>query len=270
MKSVDKETTVRVYSVGGDGTLFDCLNGIMGFNNVELAVIPYGRENIFVRGFGKDTLPLFRDISQQFNGKTIPLDVIRCGTNYAMSFCTIGMEADARTKILEIQNLLEGGNLFNQWLIKQFYTPVCYLGAAKAAFNHKVIHQNYELTVDGEDLGGKHSTINIANGAWYGEKLRPQSSARPDDGILDIIASRGGNPLEIIFKTPRYLKGSFTTSSADFTLRRGRKIVIRSKDPLIINLDDIVFFDTEITVEVLPGAVRFVDVTMQGYQGVRP
>ena len=40
---------VRIYSVGGDGTLNEVINGIEGFSNVELGIIPCGSGNDVAR-----------------------------------------------------------------------------------------------------------------------------------------------------------------------------------------------------------------------------
>ncbi|MBR6635508.1 MAG: acylglycerol kinase family protein [Clostridia bacterium] len=72
---VDEET-VRFYACGGDGTLFEVVNGAYGKENVEVAVIPLGSGNDFIRLFGnKEDLV---DVEAQVNGTPIKLDVIKC------------------------------------------------------------------------------------------------------------------------------------------------------------------------------------------------
>jgi len=41
------DETVRIYAVGGDGILFECLNGMVDFPNAELTSVPYGNANDF-------------------------------------------------------------------------------------------------------------------------------------------------------------------------------------------------------------------------------
>jgi hypothetical protein len=43
---------IRFYACGGDGTLYDVVNGAFGFKNVQVAVIPLGSGNDFIRLFG--------------------------------------------------------------------------------------------------------------------------------------------------------------------------------------------------------------------------
>jgi hypothetical protein len=40
MQKQERGTALRVYSIGGDGIAFCCLNGIIGLENTDLAVMP--------------------------------------------------------------------------------------------------------------------------------------------------------------------------------------------------------------------------------------
>ena len=44
--------TVRVYACGGDGTVHEIANGLVGFKNAELAILPLGTGNDFVKTYG--------------------------------------------------------------------------------------------------------------------------------------------------------------------------------------------------------------------------
>jgi diacylglycerol kinase family enzyme len=79
--SIPRAEILRVYAVGGDGILFDCLNGVMGIWNAELAAVPYGKQNDFVRSFGEGKQHIFRDIDSQVKAAARPVDVVRCGNN---------------------------------------------------------------------------------------------------------------------------------------------------------------------------------------------
>ena len=60
-----------------------------------------------------------------------------------------------------------------------------------------------------------------------------------------------------------YVTGRYKMLPGSFILKRGRKISIHSEDTLIISLDNEVFYESELTVEVLPGAVQFVNAGLQ-------
>ena len=265
-KSLPKDTILRVYAVGGDGILFDCLNGVMDLPNVELGVLPYGQTNNFIQGFGKKIKPLFRDISLQFKSSTIPLDVIKVGSNYAFSFCIIGLEARALLYARKIQDDMGEGSRFSRWMKRRVYSSVYLAAGLAACLNAKRLRQHYEINLDGEDLSGRYRSINIANGSFYAGGLCPVRGAMPNDGVMDILFAREGGRLRTIAQIPWFLWARYGRSR-DFFLRQGRKIHIRSDEPILIGLDDIIFSSGELTVELIPSAVKFVDVTGQGYRG---
>jgi diacylglycerol kinase family enzyme len=259
-KKFTSNETVRVYAVGGDGILFDCLNGVVGLPNAELAIVPYGRTNDVVRAFGENKNELFRDISLQATSPAIPTDIIYCGSVYALNFCTVGVESDAIMKTLELNKILESRRGIFRWLNDTLYLILYYLGGIYAAFNKPLITQQYNLTVDGEDLTGRYCSINIANGPCYGGDKNAVITAVPDDGFLDALFFKSTNSLKILGEMIPYTKGRYADYGDDFIWKRVRKVVIRSGSPLSIDLDGEVFFDTNITVEVVPAAVKVVAV----------
>ncbi|MDR3088021.1 MAG: hypothetical protein LBU45_08775, partial [Azoarcus sp.] len=90
--AVPANTPLRVYAVGGDGILFDCLNGTVGLPNAELGVLPYGRKNAFHRIFGRNN-KVFCSLEAQTAAPSVPMNVLYCGSNYALSCCLVGLES---------------------------------------------------------------------------------------------------------------------------------------------------------------------------------
>ena len=68
-----KGEPVRFYACGGDGTLFEAVNGAFGHPNAEVAVLPLGSGNDFIRLFG--TPEQFLNVDAQVNGTPIELDI---------------------------------------------------------------------------------------------------------------------------------------------------------------------------------------------------
>jgi diacylglycerol kinase family enzyme len=265
-KELNSDETVRVYAVGGDGILFDCLNGVVGLSNAELAIVPYGRTNDMVRAFGENKHELFRDISLQAASPAIPTDIIYCGSVYALNLCTVGVESDAILKTTALNHQLENRKGIFPWLNDTLYLLIYYLGGILAAFNKPVITQDYTLTIDDEDHSGRYSSINIANGPCYGGDKNAVITAVPDDGFLDVLFFKPVKPLKILSLMIPYTQGKYAKFPNDVIWKRVRKVTIRSNTPLIIDLDGEVFFDTNITVEVVPAAVKIVAVKGLKYE----
>lgn len=249
------ETVVRVYAVGGDGILFDCLNGIVGLPNAELAPVPYGRTNDFIRSFKEAPEDLFRNIPLLARAPVIPTDILCCGSSYALNLCTVGLESAAILRSVNMQQKLKAAPRFlktSRWI----YNITYYLGGFIVLFDREMLKQEYTIAIDGEDLSGVYANVNIANGPCYGGNKSAVVTAVPDDGFMDVLLFKGTGTVRGLTRIFPYLKGRYDRFPNDFTLKRGKIISIRSRDPLIINLDGETFLDTTITVELIPGAVK--------------
>jgi diacylglycerol kinase family enzyme len=250
IEAAGKDEKVRVYAVGGDGILFDCLNGVVGLANAELASVPYGRSNDFIRAFGEGLSDRFRDIEALAAAPVFPTDLIYYGNNYALNVCTIGLESVAVIKMAEL-NKRHPKFLA---MFPFFYDFMFFFGGFLAIFDRELLYQRYEITIDGEDYSGTYSAINISNGPCYGGDKSAVPSAVPDDGLLDVLLFKSIGTLKTLGVISRYIQGRAPPKYR--LLRRAKKISIRSELPLLIGMDGEVLFDNSITVEVAPGAVK--------------
>ncbi|MDR1466474.1 MAG: hypothetical protein LBI40_02510 [Treponema sp.] len=261
VKSAEEGETVRVYAIGGDGILFDCLNAIMDFPNTQLASIPYGNSNDFIRSFGEGLEEQFKDISKITNGDVIPTDVISAGFNYALNSCTIGLEAAAVVKANIVTRHYK--SIFNRFPF--LYVPLMTLCNISGVFDPDLLNQEYELIIDGVDFSGHYASINVANGPCYGGNKTPSPTARPDDGFLNVILFKSMGAILTLMRLNDFLQGK---PSADCKIIRAQKIEVKSKEALQIQLDGEVFFDTSLTIQVQPASVQI--VTLEGLTYDRP
>jgi diacylglycerol kinase family enzyme len=255
MANVSEETTVRVYAVGGDGILFDCLNGVMAFKNAELAIVPYGMTNNFLQAFGANKEHIFQDIRLQMNAEAIPTDVLRSGAVYALNFCGIGIEAYVFTKTKQINKFLKGGDALLKTFHSRFYKSLYYAGMFFAFLDKCVVNQRYEVTIDGVNYSGKYQALHIANGPCYAGNKFPVKAAVPDDGLCEVLMSRSLGVLRSLPIISTYLKGRYDKLSP-CSLKQGWKVTIRSETPMWIVLDEEAFMKTNMTLELLPRAVK--------------
>ena len=79
-KKYKKEEDI-IYGVGGDGTLLEVLNGIVGSKNM-LAVIPAGSGNDFYRSI------------ENREEMSFPVDVGKVNDLYFLNCCSIGIDAE--------------------------------------------------------------------------------------------------------------------------------------------------------------------------------
>jgi diacylglycerol kinase family enzyme len=252
MAAVAGAAMVRVYSIGGDGAAFGCLNGIVGLPNAELALIPYGSGNDFVRSFGEGLTGELRKIEAQIEAPTIPVDIIHCGTNYALNSCSIGIEAVAIRKVQGAQKKF--------WKLRRRY-PVLNgllytLSGVAVAFDREGIGQRYRMTIDDGKVEDDLALIYLANGRGYGVDKIVIPEAVPNDGSLDMLTVTKTSTIKTLRLLPSYMKGEYKKHPSEIIYRRVKRVSVSSDTPLCIALDGEVFFDSSIDIEIVPRAVR--------------
>jgi diacylglycerol kinase family enzyme len=254
-EDTNKDVIVRVYAVGGDGILFDCLNGIVGFPNAELTALPYGLSNNFIRSFGENSLAVFRNIDAQVNASVVPTDVMYCGNNYALNGCTLGMASYTHQFVMRYSRYAPGG-------YRILIDLLSYLGMARGIFNKESIHHKYEIILDGVPIVGNFCNILIANGPRIGNNLSPVHYARPDDGYLNVLAIQSNSVLSILRVMPSYLNCKIHPLITRF---KARNIVINSDEPMPTVLDGQLFYQKHISISVISSAIKFAAVAGLSY-----
>jgi diacylglycerol kinase (ATP) len=163
-----------VVAVGGDGTVNECVNGLMRSPNPRLAVLPIGTGNDLVR-----SIEQARDIDQLFtllqDARFRKVDVVKISSGedfeYAMNIVDAGIGSQA------VINL----NAMPSWMgPKMKYT----CAIVKTLLSAK----NIEMECVSADWSwsGKAKLIAAANGKYFGGGLAIAPDADPCDGLLDV------------------------------------------------------------------------------------
>lgn len=252
-EATERGEHVRVYAVGGDGILFDCLNGMLNCPGHELASVPYGNANDFLRAFGEENMPLFRDIKLLSESPSVATDVFRCGENYAMSIASLGLEGSA---ILVTEKMAKRLSKvpFLRKLIPTLYT----LGAVIVIFNKNLRSQYYTVTVDGKDLSGEYVDINIGNSFGNGGKNAANPYAVPNDGWLDAVFIKKMTLIKCLITVSAFTHGQFEKYPESFFHMRLKSLYARSVEPIRICADGEAFYASEVSVEIFPEAVNII------------
>ncbi|MCL2601037.1 MAG: hypothetical protein FWD88_07650 [Treponema sp.] len=259
-KQVDESggDTVRVYAVGGDGIMFDCLNAIMGLPNTELAVMPYGVANTFIRSFGDGNAEPFNSVTSVADAPTIPTDAIEVGNTYAITGCAVGFTPAVviKTRALDDTKLARGLDRFAA-NIRRFFTSLSFV------FDKNITARRYNIIIDNQDYSGTYSMVSIVNGPYFGRKKLPLERTALNDGYLDVILFRSAAVLATLFSLRRYAKGKMPSNCVRV---RAKKVEMHSDKPMWIQTDGEYLMDTSMTFEVLPEAVQIVAVDNLTYQ----
>ena len=241
------EGMVRVHSYGGSGTLYEVVNGIIGLPNTEVAAYSLGRSNEFLQYFGREKLPLFRDLNYQVNSPAISVDAISDGVNYGIANCLTGIEAEA---------YIAGSRFGESIHLTADFWPLWF--AALKIFKQKRIGRHYEVTIDGISYDGDYASIMVANTPCYQRKLNPAVDAHPTDGGLDIYLVKAMNRLPFLRAIPTYTAGHYRKMPECFTHHTCKRIRIQSDDTMLTTFDGEKLISQKLKCSLVPGAIQVV------------
>lgn len=234
---------IRMFACGGEGTVFEVLNGIVGYSNVELGVIPCGSANDFLKFFGsRDS---FLNISEQIDGETVDMDLIKAGDNYCLNGCSVGMDAVVARDMSLFKKwpLVSGSLAYNLAIVKTF------LGKLGITAN---------ISVDGEKPQKKNCLFAvIANAPYYGGGYKGAPDAVPYDNKLNFTLIDNISKFKILKFLGIYKKGEHKSLDC-CTLKNCHSMEFTSEEPIPVNLDGEIIETKSMKFELVKNAVKFV------------
>ncbi len=244
IKQVDKGEPIRVYACGGDGTLWEVVNACACKNHAQVAAFPLGSGNDFIRIFGdkKD----LRDVKDHINGTVMEFDLIKCGNEYAINQCSMGLDADVCARQAKLKKLpfIKSGEAYTLGVLLQF------LGEMKKTVTIKID--------DDEEFDADVLFCIAANSRWYGGGYFAAPKALTYDGELDfIIVKKDVVRIGLLPLIDKYKKGQHLDWKRT-VFKRGKKITVRSKKVSAVNIDGEVRFGKEVTFEIVEKGINFV------------
>lgn len=234
---------VSVFACGGEGTVFEVLNGIVGYDNVSLGVIPCGSANDFLKFF-PDSAP-FSDISEQIKGTAVPTDIIKANDYYCLNGCSVGMDAVVARDM----------SIFKGW--RGVSGSMAYKLAVLKTFFGK-IGVSINLSVDGEKPKEENCLFAvIANAPYYGGGYKSAPDANPFDNVLDFTKVDTISKLRVPKFLSLYEKGLH--SSLDYcTLKKCKTMEFWAETPVPVNLDGEIIETEHMAFFLVKGGVKFI------------
>lgn len=191
--------SLRFYACGGDGTVNEVANGIIGYDNAAMSVIPVGTGNDFLKNFGGD-MDKFRDAENLWDGPQFPMDAIDVNGRVALTIACSGIDARVARDVHKYSEspILDGKS--------------SYIASLLVNFLFKGIGSHWTVELDGETIEDDFSLVSVCNGRYYGGGFMPVAEARMDDGVLNTLVvkrSAGAPSSNLWVPIPR---GSTTSS----------------------------------------------------------
>lgn len=232
----------RIYAVGGDGTLNEVLNGMMGSGS-SLGCIPGGSGNDFIRSVVK-TFDRKRILMNTVLGQVEEIDVASVNGRYFLNIASMGFDANTSNNV----DLFKG--------VKFLPNKFAYLAAVlKTAKDFS--HLKLRIVVDEEEREVETFMVAIANGKYYGGGIKIAPEADLKDGLLDVLIVQDMTPAKIIKFLPKAIAGKHL-GLKEVTLLRGKTVELYSEEPVYVNIDGEIEARREARIKMENKKVKFI------------
>ncbi|MCK5223708.1 diacylglycerol kinase family lipid kinase [Candidatus Calescamantes bacterium] len=223
-----------IVSIGGDGTLNEIIHGIGG-SNTSIGLVPMGSGNDFARSLGLYRHP-FRIIKGLTDCGTRTVDIAKVDDQYFLNIMGTGIDA-------EVIKHLEGARTY----FRGFY---------HALLDHKP--GDYQIKIDGIvhdfwDVNG----IFVANGKYFGRRMKISPNSILDDGLLEVIVIYGLSKARLFMLFPKIYVGAHITHAHNIKIFQAKNIEITASKEVPFQRDGELFSSKKVKIEILPGGVEF-------------
>jgi len=243
---------VRFYACGGDGTIKEVADGIIGYKNASMSVYPIGSGNDFVRYFGG--AESFLNLAAITSAEDAPTDMIKISlgdgrVESSVNVANFGFEACAANIMDKVRRkpIIGGKNSYTTGIIGAIF---------KAMKNHGKIY------ADGELINPKGTFIlcTAANGSFVGGGYKCAPRASVNDGYLEVCMIRPVSIITLARLIGVYKVGGHLDDKRFqkyLVYRRVKKLEVKADRPFPLALDGECFETTSLVAEVVEGAIRF-------------
>ena len=236
---------LRFYACGGDGTVNEVANGIVGFENAAMSVIPVGTGNDFLKNFG-EMAAQFTDAENLWDGPVFPLDAIDVNGRIALTIACSGLDARVAEDVHKYSEspLLDGKG--------------SYVYALMVNFIFKPIYNHWTITLDDTVMDGDYALVAVCNGRYYGGGFMPIPEAKMNDGVLNTLVVKRVNHIAFVRMVGGYSKGDYYKYPD--VIRCSTPSVIRihsEKNDIVTCLDGECITNSDVTIRLADGKVNF-------------
>ena len=236
---------LRFYACGGDGTINEVANGILGYDNAAMSCIPIGTGNDFLKNFGDDA-EKFRDVENIWNGPRFPLDVIDVNGRVALTIACCGLDARVAR---DVHKYGESPMLTGKG---------SYVAALAVNFLFRSISSHWTVALDGWPAEGDFAVIAACNGRYYGGGFMPVAEARMDDGVLNVLVVKKVNRLTFLKFVGPYSNGGYRGFPEIAACYTPREVHITSTENDIVTcLDGECTTSNDVTIRLSPKRLQF-------------
>ncbi len=236
---------LRFYACGGDGTVNEVANGIIGYDNAAMTVIPVGTGNDFLKNFGDDA-DKFRDAENLWNGSQFHIDAIDVNGRVALTIACSGIDARVARDVHKYSEspLLDGKG--------------SYIYSLAVNFLFKDIASHWTVSLDDVPVKGDWSLVAVCNGRYYGGGFMPVAEARMDDGVLNTLVVKAVNRRTFLKFVGPYSRGGYARFPEYAHCSTPKTVHIQSDKPDIVTcLDGECVTNSDVTIRLHDKKLNF-------------
>ncbi len=236
-----KEGYEAVVSCGGDGTLNEVVNGIIG-SGLSLGLLPLGTGSDFGKTVGiRDLGSAIKTIK---DNRTMRIDAgmvefANGGKRYFINSVEAGFGADVMNYVDSHRRL--GSSSFIIGVLASIV---------------RLRRFDAEISVDYRPEKKRTIEIIVANGRYFGGGMLASPESRPDDNILDIHILKPIGRLQTIFQLRELINGTYIEKGHSYEFK-GKNIEINAEN-ILIEMDGEVVGKTPVKISVIPGAINLI------------
>lgn len=241
-----------VVGAGGDGTLHEVLNGIIG-SHCLLALYPMGTGNVFAREMRLPTS--WRAIARMLDERhTISLDVGKANERFFLLMLSAGFDAYA----LRTLSVMEGSQR-ERGLRKLFGKFAYVVGGLQALGKYRFPM----ITVEIGEKTHEASFVLVSNIQRYGRYFKITPRATPVDGKLDVFLYQEVGTWNLLRLVWRVLSTLWQPYGTTTLFRREESLQCESlrltaKEKVFSQLDGEPFDTLPLTISIHPKAIRMI------------
>jgi len=239
------------YACGGDGTLFEVVNGGVGHPAFRVSVVPTGSGNDFIKSFPEYSKEDFLNLDRLVHGTTRTIDSLKVGKYTSVNIISAGFDAEVcRYMSTKYKNLplISGKNAYKLALVD---------AVIKDRRNFFTLSQDGKQFEDGTH---PHLFAIAANGCWYGGGFKASPESVLDDGLMNIITIPTVSILKFAELVGLYRRGEHIHSPKMPFVRHslGHELAMERDADITLNIDGEMISMKNPVVRIMPASVKVV------------
>jgi diacylglycerol kinase (ATP) len=229
-----------IVALGGDGTWSKVASAIVeSAADCRLALLAAGTGNDFAKSVGAPAHDIDATLELARAGPDVLIDVLRVGDDHCLNVAGFGFDAQVLASVRPMP-FLSGDALYIYSAVRELFS---YRG----------------VEIDAGDGFRNHLILAACNGRHFGGQFNIAPGARPNDGLMNLVAIGDASPLQRMALFASVIAGKHTTRP-DVTERRVAEMTLRFRSAPVYEIDGELRRATtlEIPLEILPRVLRLV------------